>query len=358
MIQKLSDYIADFLVDNGIDTVFGVTGGGAMHLNDSLGHKEGLNFVFNHNEQGSSVAAEGYTRLTGRLAAINVTSGPGGTNAITGVLGGWLDSIPMFIISGQVKRETTVVPYDLPLRQLGDQEYQIIKSVDNMTKYAEIIWEPEDVAYHLEKALFLATNGRGGPVWLDIPLDVQGARVDADTLIHFDKADEIGNVEFFRNLFGPLNLETSDIIKFVAIANIDKLSTDNPSLLNEIVGEQNTDSVIQSAYRVISEMVVYNYYNYYATGSTEGFLRVSDAIFDPAMKQKVIEIENRVDEIAISSQNQDIEYMNTQITSLLDMLNPANKENTKLCMLNMSIISTKAESTISLIRSTLPPSFS
>ena len=190
MIQKLSDYVADFLVANGIDTVFGVTGGGAMHLNDSLGHKEGLNFIFNHNEQGSSVAAEGYTRLTGRLAAVNVTSGPGGTNAITGVLGGWLDSIPMFVISGQVKRETTTWATDIPLRQLGDQEYQIIESVRNMTKYAVMVTDETEIAYHLEKALFLATKGRGGPVWIDIPLDIQAARIETEELKHFNGTQE------------------------------------------------------------------------------------------------------------------------------------------------------------------------
>lgn len=190
MIQKLSDYIADFLVDNGIDTVFGVTGGGAMHLNDSLGHKEGLNFIFNHNEQGSSVAAEGYTRLTGKLAAVNVTSGPGGTNAMTGVLGGWLDSIPMFVISGQVKRETTTWATDVPLRQLGDQEYQIVESVKNMTKYAVMVVDENEIAYHLEKALFLATKGRGGPVWIDVPLDVQAAKIETDNLKHFTGSAE------------------------------------------------------------------------------------------------------------------------------------------------------------------------
>ncbi|MCR5104456.1 MAG: thiamine pyrophosphate-binding protein, partial [Eubacterium sp.] len=183
-------YIADFLVDNGIQTVFGVTGGGAMHLNDSFGHKEGLQFIFNHNEQGSSVAAEAYTRLTGKLAAVNVTSGPGGTNAMTGVLGGWLDSIPMFVVSGQVKRETTTWSTDIPLRQLGDQEYQIVESVKNMTKYAVMVTDEKEIAYHLEKALFLATIGRGGPVWIDVPLDVQAAKIETDELVHFNGSDE------------------------------------------------------------------------------------------------------------------------------------------------------------------------
>lgn len=189
---KVSNYISKFLVNNGITDCFMVTGGGAMHLDDAIGHQEGMNCTFNHHEQACAIAAEGYTRMTGKLAAVCVTSGPGGTNAITGVMGGWLDSVPMFVISGQVKRETTIwaIP-ELNLRQLGDQEFNIINSVQNMTKYAVMITNPQEIAYHLEKALFLATNGRGGPVWLDIPLDVQGARVDTDRLIHFDSDQEV-----------------------------------------------------------------------------------------------------------------------------------------------------------------------
>lgn len=188
---KVAKYISEFLVKNGIKDCFMVTGGGAMHLDDALGHQEGLRCVFNHHEQACSIAAEGYTRLTGKLAAVCVTSGPGGTNAITGVMGGWLDSIPMFVLSGQVKRETTIWSCpELNLRQLGDQEFDIIGSVSNMTKYAVMVTNPQEIAYHLEKALFLATNGRGGPVWLDIPLDVQGAMVETDELMHFNSAIE------------------------------------------------------------------------------------------------------------------------------------------------------------------------
>lgn len=189
---KLAKYISEFLVRHGIRDCFMVTGGGAMHLDDAIGHQEGIRCTFNHHEQACAIAAEGYTRMTGKLAAVCVTSGPGGTNAITGVMGGWLDSIPMFVISGQVKRETTIwaVP-ELNLRQLGDQEFNIIDSVRNMTKYAVMVTNPQEIAYHLEKALFLATNGRGGPVWLDIPLDVQGAKIETDSLIHFDADREI-----------------------------------------------------------------------------------------------------------------------------------------------------------------------
>lgn len=183
---KVAKYISEFLVEHGITDCFMVTGGGAMHLDDALGHQEGLHCVFNHHEQACSIAAEGYTRMTGKLAAVCVTSGPGGTNAITGVMGGWLDSIPMFVISGQVKRETTIWScQELGLRQLGDQEFDIVHSVSNMTKYAVMLTNPEETAYHLEKALYLALNGRGGPVWIDVPLDVQGAVVETEELIHF-----------------------------------------------------------------------------------------------------------------------------------------------------------------------------
>lgn len=183
---KAAKYISQFLVEHGISECFMLTGGGAMHLNDAIGHQEGLHCTFNHHEQACAIAAEGYTRLTGRLAAVCVTSGPGGTNAITGVLGGWLDSVPMFVLSGQVKRETTIHSCpELNLRQLGDQEFNITASVRNMTKYAAIILTPGELAYHLEKALFLALDGRGGPVWLDVPLDIQGAEVDTETLLHF-----------------------------------------------------------------------------------------------------------------------------------------------------------------------------
>lgn len=192
MKKKVSEFIADFLAEKGVAHVFTVTGGGAMHLNDAFGHHERLTCIYNHHEQASAIAAEGYTRMSGRLAAVCVTSGPGGTNAITGVLGGWLDSIPMFVVSGQVKRETTIHATEVPLRQLGDQEYDIVASVRPMTKYAEIVLDPADIAYHLEKAYHLAVNGRPGPVWLDVPLDVQAATVDADSLRHYDPGSEDG----------------------------------------------------------------------------------------------------------------------------------------------------------------------
>ena len=189
--MKVAKYISEFLVKNSITDTFMVTGGGAMHLDDAIGHQEGMHVTFNHHEQACAIAAEGYTRMTGKLACVCVTSGPGGTNAITGVMGGWVDSIPMFVLTGQVKRETTIRSCpELNLRQLGDQEFDIIGSVSNMTKYAVMVTEPDEIAYHLEKALYLATNGRGGPVWLDIPLDVQGAQIAPERLRHFRPENE------------------------------------------------------------------------------------------------------------------------------------------------------------------------
>lgn len=191
---KVAKYIAEFLAKNGICHNFTVTGGGAMHLNDALGHHPEITSIYNHHEQACAIAAEAYARLTGNLACVCVTSGPGGTNAITGVLGGWLDSIPMFILSGQVKRETTTWSTNIPVRQLGDQEYNIVASVRPMTKYAHMITEEREIRYHLEKMLYLALHGRKGPVWLDVPLDVQAAVVETDELVGFD-AKELEQTE-------------------------------------------------------------------------------------------------------------------------------------------------------------------
>lgn len=186
MKVKVARFIADFVAEHGIEHVFTVTGGGAMHLNDAFGHHPQLKSIYNHHEQACAIAAEGYARLTGKIALVCVTSGPGGTNAITGVLGGWLDSIPMFVVSGQVKRETTIRARNLDMRQLGDQEYDIVASVKPMTKYAEMVLDPKDIRYHLEKAWYLCQNGRPGPVWIDVPLDVQAAIVETDELKGFE----------------------------------------------------------------------------------------------------------------------------------------------------------------------------
>ena len=186
MTVRLADYVATTLADHGIRDVFMITGGGAMHLNDAIGRCERLRYVCCHHEQACSIAAQGYYRLTNRLAAVNVTTGPGGTNAITGVYGAWVDSLGVVVVSGQVKWETLVRSTGLPLRQLGDQEVDIVKLVEPITKYAVMVTDPQSIRYHLEKAIHLAHTGRPGPVWLDIPMNVQGANIDPATLRGYD----------------------------------------------------------------------------------------------------------------------------------------------------------------------------
>lgn len=186
---KLADWVAERLATHGIDHVFMLTGGGAMHLNHALGTHPKLATTFTHHEQALAMAAEAYYRLTNRLAVVNVTSGPGGTNAITGVYGAYVDSIGMLVISGQVKTETTVRATGLPLRQFGDQELDIEELVRPITKYATMVTDPLSIRYHLEKALYLATSGRPGPVWLDIPLDVQATKIDPARLSGFDPTE-------------------------------------------------------------------------------------------------------------------------------------------------------------------------
>ena len=192
---RLADYVANFLVEKGVTDVFSVVGGGAMHLNDALGHNKGLKVTYNHHEQACAMAAEAYARLDNKIAAVCVTTGPGGTNALTGVVGGWLDSIPMFIISGQVRYDTTArygeqFTEGLKLRSLGDQEYDIVKSVEPMTKYAVMIEDPKTIRYNLEKAWHLATTGRPGPVWVDIPVNYQGMIIETDELEGYDSSED------------------------------------------------------------------------------------------------------------------------------------------------------------------------
>ncbi|OQW74139.1 MAG: acetolactate synthase [Proteobacteria bacterium ST_bin13] len=183
---RLSDYVAQLLVDHGVRHVFMLTGGGAMHLNDALGRAEGLRYVCCHHEQALAMAAESYTRLSGRIAAVNVTTGPGGINALNGVHGAYTDSIAMIVLSGQVKRETLAGNAPVRLRQLGDQEADTVAIVKPITKFAAMISDPQDIRYLMEKALWLATTGRPGPVWIDIPIDIQAMPIDPTTLRGFD----------------------------------------------------------------------------------------------------------------------------------------------------------------------------
>lgn len=186
MKVKISDWIADFLVEEGIRYNFTVPGGGAMHLNMSFGHRKGLTNIFVQHEQSAAMAAEGYFRASNELPMVCCTTGPGGTNTLTGVLGAWLDSIPMLVVSGQVRYATTARAAGIPVRAMGDQEFDITPMAAHMTKYAEMVHDPKMVKYHFQKALYLAKSGRPGPVWLDIPLDVQGGYIDPEEFAEFN----------------------------------------------------------------------------------------------------------------------------------------------------------------------------
>lgn len=185
MKQKLANYISELLVKNGITQNFTVTGGGAMHLNDAFGHQEGMYSLYQHHEQACAMAAESYARIYNRPALLCVTSGPGGTNAITGVLGAWLDSLPMLVISGQVRYDNTARWSGVAIRAMGDQEFDITRATDCMAKYSEMLADPYRVRYVMEKALFLCQSGRPGPVWIDIPVDIQGSYIETEELVGF-----------------------------------------------------------------------------------------------------------------------------------------------------------------------------
>ena len=189
MKVKIAEWMADFLVDQGIRYNFTVPGGGAMHMNVAFGHKQGLNNIFVQHEQAAAIAAEAYQRMHNELPMVCCTTGPGGTNTLTGVVGAWLDSIPMLIISGQVRYATTARAAGINVRAMGDQEFDITRVVAPMTKYAEMIIDPKTVKYHLQKALYLAQHGRPGPVWLDVPLDIQGGYIDPEEFIEFNPAE-------------------------------------------------------------------------------------------------------------------------------------------------------------------------
>jgi acetolactate synthase-1/2/3 large subunit len=192
-MTKLSDYVLRFVANQGVKHVFLVTGGGAMHLNASLAQCKAIEPVCNSHEQAAAMAAENYAKATNHLGVAMVTTGPGGTNAITGLAGAWLDSTPVLFLSGQVKRPDRMFAADgtpLGMRQLGVQEVDIVSIVKPLTKYAVTILDPASIRYHLERAVYLALSGRPGPVWIDIPLDVQAAPIDETNLSGFDAAQE------------------------------------------------------------------------------------------------------------------------------------------------------------------------
>jgi acetolactate synthase-1/2/3 large subunit len=193
--QRVADFIADYLSANGVSHVFSVVGGGAMHLNNAFAIHPKLTCIYNHHEQASALAAEGYARIDNKIAAVCVTSGPGGTNALTGVLCAYQDNQPMIVISGQVRYDITVESTGLNLRQFGEQEYYIVESVRPMTKYAVMVKDADSIGYHLSKALFLATSGRRGPTWVDVPLNIQGQIIETENLAYYTPESESRNIE-------------------------------------------------------------------------------------------------------------------------------------------------------------------
>ena len=189
--MKLSEYVIEFVAQQGVRHAFLVVGGGAMHLNEALGHSTIIP-ICNLHEQASAIAAENYSKATNHLGFALLTTGPGGTNAITGLAGAWLDSTPTLFVSGQVKRSDRMFHPDgspMGVRQVGVQEVDIVSVVTPLTKYAVTVLDPLEIRYQMEKALYLATHGRPGPVWIDIPLDVQAAPIDVSQLRGFDPAE-------------------------------------------------------------------------------------------------------------------------------------------------------------------------
>ncbi len=301
-MKRVADYIFDHLAATGTTHVFLLTGGGAMFLNDALG-KSKLKYVCCHHEQACAMAAEAYARVSGKLGVVSVTTGPGGINALNGVFGAFTDSIPMLIISGQVKRETCLSHYNLPnLRQLGDQEVDIIRVVKGITKYAVQVNDPQTIRQHLERAIFLATSGRPGPCWLDIPVDVQSEMIDEAQLPSYDwtsdeiKIDRAALSESCKKILGKLQnakrpvilagtgvrlAGAIDLFETVAkklglpvttawtahdlIATDDPLFCGRPSSLGDRAGNftvQNSDVLLVLGSRLNIRQVSYNWENF------------------------------------------------------------------------------------------------
>lgn len=230
MKKRAADIVMSTLSDLGVTDCFAVVGGGAMHLDNALALNDDINKYFMHHEQSCSMAADSYARISGKPALVCVTSGPGATNAITGVLGAWTDSIPMIVLSGQVRYDISVYSSGLPLRYRGVQECDIVSSVRNMTKYAKTIIDPLTIKAEVEKAYAIAMEGRRGPVWLDIPLNVQSALVETDDLVEYTPSKEISSlsdkeldyvVEEILNAERPCILIGSGVIAGDALDELD-----------------------------------------------------------------------------------------------------------------------------------------
>lgn len=229
-MKRVADILVDELVRHGLEQVFLVTGGGAMHLNDAFGRqRDRLRICCNHHEQACAMAAEGYARLAGKPAIVNVTTGPGGINALNGVYGAYVDSIPMIVISGQIKRDTMLRNFAPPLRQLGDQEADILPMVRTVTKYAVELQNPRRVREVVAKAVHVAQSGRPGPVWIDVPMDIQGASIDESRLYAWsaadpqDKLELRGDPDLARNSLADFTLAGESIMRRVIGTILERL---------------------------------------------------------------------------------------------------------------------------------------
>ncbi len=197
---KLADYVVRYLEDLGVRDLFTVSGGGSIFLCDAVARSKRMNYYACHHEQAASMATEAYARIKNDLAVTLVTTGPGGTNAITGTAGSWMDSVPHLTLSGQAFLNQTIG--NSGLRQLGVQELNIIDLVKPITKYAVMVEDAKTIKYHLEKAIYLAKSGRPGPVWLDIPANIQNAQIDEATLVGFSPSEI--KIEYEKDLSGKV----------------------------------------------------------------------------------------------------------------------------------------------------------
>ena len=238
MKKRVADIIMDTLIEYGVTDCFAVVGGGAMHLDNALLVCEKMNKIFNHHEQACAMAAEAYARYSGKMAAVCVTSGPGATNTLTGVMGAWQDSLPMIILSGQVRYEISVPKSGLKLRYRGIQEFEIIPTVKNMTKYAIMLTDPLAVKREVVKAIHIALEGRRGPVWLDIPQDIQNARVDESELYPVEEYQSnipVVNMEEIQSVVDILRSSKRPCI----LAGSGIISSNNRSEFEKLVNKMN-----------------------------------------------------------------------------------------------------------------------
>jgi acetolactate synthase-1/2/3 large subunit len=301
-MTKLSQYVIGRLADWGVRHVFMITGGGAMHLNDSVGREPRIQYICTHHEQAAAIAAECHARVTGTTAVLNVTTGPGGINSLNGIFGAWTDSVPMLVVSGQVKRETCMAVTGVKdIRQLGDQEVDIVRMVGGITKYAVLVADPESIRYHLEKAWYLASAGRPGPCWLDIPVDVQSARIEETKLRGYDPAEDrvdwdparvteecaevirrlrkaerpvvmagtgvraAGAMAEFRETVGVLGIPVATAWTHDLIASDDPLFGGRPGTIGERAGNftvQNADALLVLGSRLNIRQVSYNWQSF------------------------------------------------------------------------------------------------